>query len=203
MKILVIGAGRIGRCIATDASKWATVGVCDSNKEALEQINSTANSPLHYIKSITAIEPILNKYNLAISCVPYRFNYYLTKLCIKNKVSMIDFGGNTGVVMKQLSMNADAKRKKVTIVPDCGLAPGLTNVLAGDLIRKGFTNIEIRVGGIPQDPNPPLYYEQLFSIYGLVNEYISPVTILQNRKIRKTKPLLHINSIDLSDILKN
>jgi len=76
-------------------------------------------------------------------------------------------------------------------VPDCGLAPGLVSVLTKLLVDE-FDKVEeihLRVGGLPQKPKPPLNYALVFSVSGLINEYIEPVRVLKDSKIKTIKPL--------------
>ncbi|MCP6725795.1 hypothetical protein NL526_27445, partial [Klebsiella pneumoniae] len=85
-----------------------------------------------------------------------------------------DLGGNNYIVDEQLALDGEAKAAGVSIIPDCGLAPGMVSVLAmhGAARFDSVDEIHIRVGGLPQDPQPPLSYQLVFSVEGLINEYI-------------------------------
>lgn len=108
-----------------------------------------------------------------ISSVHYTFNVEMTKLAIAKKVHMTDFGGNTAVVREQLALEAEAAAAGVTIVPDCGMGPGL-NISLGTYVMSLVEEPEevlIWDGGLPQDPQPPWNYVSTFSMGGLTNEY--------------------------------
>jgi lysine 6-dehydrogenase len=102
-----------------------------------------------------------------------------------------DLGGNDDVVAKQLTLDAEAKEKNVTVVPNCGLAPGLINILAMEGIKEldELDSVFLRVGGLPQNPLPPLNYQIVFSVEGLINEYVEKAAVIRDGQ------LLHIDSM--------
>ncbi len=120
--------------------------------------------------------------DVACSAVPYRFNVDLTRAAIEAGTSLCDLGGNTGVVRRQLAMHDEAAARGVSIVPDCGLAPGLGNILAACGIGRLEEPLEahIRCGGLPQRPVGPLGYKLLFNFEGLINEYSGQAEFLRD-----------------------
>jgi lysine 6-dehydrogenase len=96
-----------------------------------------------------------------------------------------DLGGNTDVVFEQHKLDDAAKKAGVTIAPDCGLAPGMANILAAFGIQKlkRPRRAKIYVGGLPQNPKPPLGYSLFFNIEGLTNEYFGQSHILRNGNV--------------------
>jgi lysine 6-dehydrogenase len=98
---------------------------------------------------------------------------------------MCDFGGNTGVVRTQLGRDADAKRAGVTIVPDCGMGPGLNVSLATYVMSLLDEPREVLIwdGGLPQHPEPPWNYAMTFNIGGLTNEYYGHAYFLKGGKV--------------------
>jgi lysine 6-dehydrogenase len=72
-----------------------------------------------------------------------------------------DLGGNTEIVFNQKKLDPDARARNVSVIPDCGLAPGMVNILAAEGIRRVGTadTVRIYVGGLPQHPEPPLNYQ--------------------------------------------
>ena len=110
---------------------------------------------------------------------------------------MCDLGGNLHVVKEQLALHDKAKDAGITVVPDCGLAPGMTNVLARAGIESLDTvdSVHIRVGGLQQDPRPPLDYALIFAVEGLINEYTEPCMALRGGKITYEEPLVDFEQI--------
>jgi saccharopine dehydrogenase-like NADP-dependent oxidoreductase len=135
---------------------------------------------------------------VVISAVSYSVNEELTKIAIDAGVHFCDLGGNNDVVDRQLALDAAAQARGVTILPNCGLAPGLINVLAVSGMQKFETvkNIQLRVGGLPQHPRPPLNYEIVFSAEGLLNEYLEPAEVIVDGKIRTVESLTGLESLD-------
>jgi len=138
---------------------------------------------------------------VAVSCVPYRFNFELSKAAIEAGVHMCDLGGNNDVVRKQLCLDAKARRVGVTIIPDCGLAPGMATVLTADALRRmdRVTEVHIRVGGLPVEPTGPLGYMLLFNPVGLVNEYKELPVVIRQGKVQRAAPLDELEEIEFPE----
>ena len=89
----------------------------------------------------------------------------------------------------------------VTIIPDCGLAPGLTSVIVHDIVEQMDTvnYVKLRVGGLPINPQPPLNYQIVFSPYGLINEYVEDAIVLDHGKIIKKKSMEELEKIEFPE----
>ena len=142
--------------------------------------------------------PLFKDVDAVISCISYKLNLLHTEIAIETGTHLCDLGGNIDVVKKQLDLNDKAIAADITVVPDCGLAPGMVSVLA----RAGIdylTNpesVKIRVGGLQQEPKPPLNYSLIFSVEGLINEYVEPCMVLRDGKIEYEEPLIGFEQID-------
>ncbi|MBK8916099.1 MAG: saccharopine dehydrogenase NADP-binding domain-containing protein [Phycisphaerales bacterium] len=110
---------------------------------------------------------------VVISAAPYRFNEGLTRAAIAAGAHFCDLGGNTAVVRSQLALHEAARAAGVSVLPDCGLAPGLGNILAADGVSRlePPIRVQVRCGGLPQRREGPLNYKLVFNFDGLVNEY--------------------------------
>ncbi len=191
MKAAVIGAGMMGRAAAYDLvhnPEVERVKIIDHNPHTLGSLKTFLDSDkveldLRDIKNKSASKS-LQGYDCAISCVPYTFNYKLAKEAISARCNFVDLGGNNEVVQQELSLHEEARKKNVLVVPDCGLAPGLVSVLTKILIEElgEAETIHLRVGGLPQKPQPPLNYALVFSVQGLVDEYVEPCVALRGGK---------------------
>jgi len=115
----------------------------------------------------------------------------LARAAIKSGVHFCDLGGNDQVVERQLELNDAAREANVAVIPNCGLAPGLANVLAarGAELFDSVDSIHLRVGGLPQHPKPPFSYELAFSVEGLLNEYTGKSTVLRNGTLTQVETL--------------
>lgn len=132
-----------------------------------------------------AVETALSGVDSTLSAVPYFFNPSIALACIHAGSHMCDLGGNTDVTRRVLSMDDEAQAAKVCIIPDCGLAPGLANTLAvyGMSFLDETDSVQMRCGGLPQNPQPPLFYKVVFAMVGLTNEYFGNAVFLRDGKV--------------------
>jgi len=192
-RYLVLGAGMMGRAVAYDlamASPGNHVVLADIDhhtaRAAAQAIGSNVQPVQLDVRDADALHRALTGCAVVISAVSYTVNEAITRAAIAAGVHMCDLGGNNDVVDRQLARDAEAQARGVTIIPNCGLAPGLINILAVTGLGAFDTveAIRLRVGGLPQHPRPPLQYQLVFSAEGLLNEYLEPAEILEDGTIR-------------------
>ncbi len=212
MKIAVLGAGLMGRAAVYDLSRAegvTAVGVFDIDEKLANEVaqrygNNIAIAAALDAGDAAAVTSVLRDYDAALSCVTYKFNSGLTKAAISAKCHLVDLGGNNDTVAEQLAMNDEAEKNNVIIIPDCGLAPGMVAVLCADAFTKfdKISSVKIRVGGLPQNPRPPLNYQMVFSAEGLINEYWEPCVILENGRKKTVEPMSAIEELEFETIGK-
>lgn len=197
--VVIIGSGAMAEAIAFDLRKYQPryhITVVDRSAKSLNRFIESAGSD--DIRTITgdaedspALKEIIKTADLVIGSAGYRYNYDLTCLAIESGAHWIDLGGNNEVVSRQFTLDKSARTAGVGVIPDCGLAPGLVNIIAGHA-RERLDNIDelhFRVGGLPQHPKPPLFYSLVFSADGLANEYSEPARIIEKGKPRTVESL--------------
>ncbi len=137
--------------------------------------------------------------DLILNTAPYKYALDITKAAIKARVSMVDLGGDTTMVLAQLALTNEAKTAGITIIPDCGMGPGMTNITVGHAMELLDTADEIitRDGGIPTNGKPPLNYHLVFAIETLTNEYTGMTTQLRDGKLIEIAPMTEIEQCDL------
>ncbi len=205
MRCLVLGAGLMGRGAAFDLARNQNVEqiiVADLDLSRAESIARALGSKVTpttvNARDREQVTRLFSSVDAVTSCISYTVNEMLTEVAIESGVHLTDLGGNLNVVKKQLEAHDRARSAGVTIIPDCGLAPGLVNVLA----RAGIDyldrteSVRIRVGGLQQQPRPPLNYSLVFSVEGLINEYVEPCMVLRNGKVTYEEPLTGFEQID-------
>jgi lysine 6-dehydrogenase len=206
MKFLVIGAGMMGSAVAYDLARSSGVeGVTLADidiarcREVARRIGSTKVHPValdvnYYDQVINA----MRGHDCAIGAVSFHHNFLLTTAAIEAHVHFCDLGGNDDIVHKQLSLNDRAKKADIAVIPNCGLAPGLANILAarGAELFDTVDSIHLRVGGLPQHPKPPLNYQLVFSVEGLLNEYSGKSTVLRNGTVTQVDALSETEMIE-------
>jgi len=210
MKILVLGAGRMGHGavfdLAHNSSEVEAVTVADADfakaQAVAKNVKSTKVSAIEldvsdYEKCISA----MRGNDAAISCVNYWYNLELSKAAIETETNFCDLGGNNYVVDEQLALDAEAKKANINIIPDCGLAPGMVSILAmhGANRFDETEEIHIRVGGLPQNPKPPLNYQLVFSVEGLINEYIESARVIRNGEIKEVESMTELESLEFEN----
>jgi len=189
--VLVLGAGKQGMAIAHDLTKnGVETRICDAVERDMP------NFLLLDVRDEDKLREVMKGEEMVISALPYDFNYRIAKIAIEMKCHFLDLGGNSFIVEDELKLHEEAKKAGITIIPDCGLAPGMTNIIASHLYEKGCREIHLRVGGLPQNPEPPLNYALFFSIHGLINEYLENSIIVRHGKIMEVESLTGLEKIE-------
>lgn len=200
-KTLVLGVGVVGWAAVHDlVRRGHRVTVADANHAVV-----TAASESFGVNGVeldaaddAAVRSQLADHHAVVSAVPYHFGVAITQAAIDTHTHYVDFGGNPGVVARQLELDGAARAVGVTVVPDCGLAPGLANVLAKHLIETAtepVESVQIRVGALPQEPVGPLGYQMAFSTAGLINEYAEPCEVIEEGAYTTVDPLTRFEEV--------
>jgi lysine 6-dehydrogenase len=206
MKILVLGAGRMGHGAVFDLVRNSpgvervTVADFDLKKaeEVSEQTDPSKVTPHHVdASSISDVANLMKSHDAVISCVNYWYNVGLTKAAIQTETHFCDLGGNNYVVDEQLALDDRAEKAGISVIPDCGLAPGMVSILAAHGAKRfdSVDDIRLRVGGLPQNPVPPLDYQLIFSVEGLINEYIEVARVIRDGKVVEVESMTELESL--------
>jgi lysine 6-dehydrogenase len=206
MNYLIIGSGLMGSAIAYDlahSENVTSITLADLELERARKVAQTIGSP-----TIKPVQLDINDYDQVIEtmtahtctfgAVSYRYNYALSKAAIEARTHFLDLGGNDEVVKRQKTLHELAHRNDVLILPNCGLAPGMANVVAarGAERFEAVDRLSIRVGGLPQHPKPPLNYQLVFSVEGLINEYSGKSIVLRDYEIREVETMTEIEELE-------
>jgi len=210
MNILVLGAGRMGHGAVFDlihnSPAVERVTVADFDLKKAEAVASAVGTSRVDARQIDAsnyddVVKLMRGRDSVISCVNYWYNVALSKAAIETGANFCDLGGNNYIVDEQLALDTEAKAAGINIIPDCGLAPGMVSILAmhGAAKFDSVEEIHIRVGGLPQDPQPPLNYQLVFSVEGLINEYIEVARVIRDGQIIEVESMTEIESLTFDD----
>jgi lysine 6-dehydrogenase len=205
MNVVILGAGMMGRAIAYDLSKFSNfdeilLGEKDSKTRASTRrfLQETRVKVISLDAERTSeLKNRLQKGDVIISALPYRYNYRLAQRAIQTKTHFIDLGGNNTIVENERRLFSQAKKNDVTIIPDSGLAPGLVSIITRDIVDHLdiVNSVRLRVGGLPTHPKPPLNYQIVFSPYGLINEYVEDALILDHGRILQKKSMTEVETL--------
>jgi lysine 6-dehydrogenase len=204
--MLVLGAGLQGCACAYDLllrNDVERVTLADLNPRRIAPfLKKAASSRLKRVRldasRPAALARVMQGHDAAMCALPYYFNIPATRAAIAAGVHFSDLGGNTGIVLRQRKLDATARRKGVSVVPDCGLAPGMVNIIAAEGIRRvgDADTVRIYVGGLPQYPEPPLNYQIVYSLEGALDYYTTPSWVLRDGKPAQVGALSEVESVE-------
>lgn len=202
MATLVLGSGVVGTAATCDLTRRGhEVTVADADSAAAHRVAEKygATAVQLEVGDTEALLRLLSDHDIVVSAVPYRYGLSVARAAIKTGTHYLDFGGNPTVVTAQKKLHQAAVGAQVMIVPDCGLAPGLANVMAEDLIASAdpgeIDSIQIRVGALPQKPVGALGYQLAFSAAGLINEYAEACEIIEHGEYTTVEPLTRLEAV--------
>lgn len=205
MKIAILGAGTVGASLAKLLCREDSISsiiVIDQNGNALAEVEeSCPKAKLRTyrinIEKEHTITSLIKGFDCLVSALPHSYNLKLAELAIRVGINYIDFGGNDEILEKQIALNDEAVKKNLWLIPNCGMAPGLVNILAMNGYEQfdEVDSIHFWASSLPKEPKPPFNYQLVFSPAGLVHEYFDPVYILKNGKVTTVEPLKGYESI--------
>jgi saccharopine dehydrogenase-like NADP-dependent oxidoreductase len=204
LKVIVLGSGKIGSIIAEDFSKTGaeiSIGDIDIKKAKKLSEKIGADSIKFDTSNFQKMVKQLSKYDLVLGALPGDYGFPALKATVEAGKNIVDVSytpQDPGI------LDPPAKEAGVTIIPDCGVAPGLSNLLVGysasrlDRVKEA----KIMVGGIPETPVPPLGYTITWSADGLIDEYIRDVSIIKNHKLVQVPALSGLETIQFPGVGK-
>ncbi len=210
MRMLVLGAGLQGSACAydllqNDAVERVTVAdlSVDRLPPFLERFRGDARLRLVSLdaRDEEAVLRLMEGGHACMNALPYYFNLDMARLAIRAGLHYCDLGGNTEIVFSQLELDAEARARDVSVIPDCGLAPGMVNILAAAGIAglDEPDSIRIRVGGLPQQPEPPLNYQIVYSLEGVLDYYTTRSWVLRDGRPAQVEALTGIEPVAFPD----
>jgi len=181
-KVVVLGAGLVGKAIALDLAKNLDVTAVDIREESLMELKSKGISTASVdIKRREVLIEFLKPFDLVIGAVPGFLGFQTADTVIEAKKNMVDI---SFFPEDAFQLDEKAKKNNVTIVTDCGVAPGMGNIIAGYHHRRmKITHFECLVGGLPVVREWPYEYKAVFSPIDVIEEYIRPARYVQNGAI--------------------
>ena len=207
MKVLILGCGNIGSVAAEDFAKSMStveVFVADKNvaraKEVAERIGTGNVSWIRLDTSnYSELVNALRNFDLAMGFLPGNLGYRLVEACVDVGRDLVDV---SYMSENPLTLNDKAVRANVTIVPDCGLAPGVSNILVGHALRRldKVQTVRIMVGGLPETPVPPLGYVITWSLESLIDEYTRKARIVKDGKIVDVEALNGLEEVEFPNV---
>ena len=179
--VIVLGAGMVGSTMAIDMAKKHNVTLTDLSQDVLKHVKQKCNSLTTQQLDVTNkenLQSIIKKYDLVINAVPGFLGFETLKKIIEADMNVIDiafFPENS------LELDALAKKHNVTAIVDCGVAPGMDNIILGYYNEKmKLTDFECLVGGLPKTKKWPFCYKAPFSPIDVIEEYTRPARYVEH-----------------------
>jgi len=209
MKVLVLGCGNIGSVAAEDLAKSTSsieVVVGDKNETRAKDVaEKIGRSNVSWIQldatNYNKLTGALKDFDLAMGFLPGKLGYRLAEACIAAGKDLVDV---SYMPENPLTLNYKATKASVTIIPDCGLAPGISNILVGRATGKldKVQTVHIMVGGLPEKPMPPLGYIITWSPESLIDEYTRKARIVKKGKIVEVQALSGLEEVEFPGLGK-
>ena len=206
MKVLVLGGGAQGSACAFDLARSERV-----EEVAVADLDVSTPAPflspyvgkgLRFLEvdasDAAALEAAMARFDVVACALPYHFNLPASRAAVAAGAHFCDLGGNTEIVNRQLELDEEARSAGVSVVPDCGLAPGMVNILAkgGIDALEETRDVRIYVGGLPRHPKPPLNYRVAYSLEGVLDYYTTPVLKLEDGRVVEREALTEVETVD-------
>ncbi|MBI4150344.1 saccharopine dehydrogenase NADP-binding domain-containing protein [Candidatus Woesearchaeota archaeon] len=197
--VVVFGAGKIGRVVAQFFASHDAycVSLVDINRDALAR----ASKDFPQITTISIAEGNVLEYeralqqaDVAFSCLPFDANPLIATAAKRVGAHYVDLTEDIESTAAVMQIYGDTN---LVAIPQCGLAPGLINILGVHVMGKldEVETLEMKVGALSQHPSNDLDYHITWSVHGLINEYIKPGTALRDGEIVSTTPLEELRHV--------
>jgi lysine 6-dehydrogenase len=206
MKLLVLGAGLQGCACAYDllqSPAVTQVTLVDLRPERLPPFltrdwGGRLRTVRLDVSDSAAARQAFSGHAAVMSAIPYYYNGPMARAAVECGCHFSDLGGNTEIVLEQKKLHQEALAKGISVIPDCGLAPGMVNILAAEGIRRldQAEKVKIFVGGLPQSPEPPLNYQIVYSLEGALDYYTTPSWILRGGRPVQVDALSEVESVE-------
>ncbi len=199
--IIVLGAGMVGSAMAIDLSKNHNVTLTDISQTVLDKVKLKCNSLFVEKLDVAQSEELKNTikpFDLVVCAVPGFLGFQTVKAIIeagKNVVDISFFSEDA------LELDALAKQKNVTAIVDCGVAPGMGNLILGYYNeRLKLTDFECLVGGLPKQKRWPFSYKAPFSPIDVIEEYTRPARYVENSQLIVREPLSDCEYVEFDKV---
>jgi lysine 6-dehydrogenase len=205
MRMLVLGAGLQGSACAYDLLQQPGVERVTVADLAPDRIPAVLRPSVGRrlvllkldVRDAGALGEAIRGHDAVLNAAPYYVNLDVSRAAVEAAVHCADLGGNTEIVFQQRDLDGEATQRNVSVIPDCGLAPGMVNILAAEGIRRvgDVDAVKVYVGGLPQHPQPPLGYQIVYSLEGALDYYTTPSWVLREGALTRVDALSELEAV--------
>lgn len=204
MRVLVIGSGLVGSEIARDlarSNRFSEVVVVDAKRENLSRLQGRRK--IRPVKTDafreSALARLLEQSDIVCGALPGRLGFEMMRKVLEAGKDLVDISYTP---QNPLDLDSLARKNDCILVPQCGVAPGLSNICVGDASRRlsRIDIVRIMVGGLPRHPKPPLNYQFVFSPDDVINEYTRPARIINQGHVETTPALSGVGEMRFAGV---
>lgn len=200
-KIIVLGSGMVGSAMAIDLAKKHQVMLTDRSQQVLDKVKAKCNDLSTLVLDVTntkLLQSTIKNYDLVVCAVPGFLGFNTLKAIIEAEKNVIDI---SFFPENSFDLDALAKQKKVTAIVDCGVAPGMDNIILGYYNEKLKLNFfECLVGGLPKMKKWPFCYKAPFSPMDVIEEYTRPARYVENGHVVVKEALTDCEYIEFDKV---
>ena len=201
MKVAVLGSGMVGSAIAMDLASRHHVtafDVSNANLELLKKRNPRIETQQADLRDYSSYAQLLASFDIVVTAVPGFMGYKTLEAAINCRKNIVDISFFPEDV---LQLDKLAKEKGVTVITDCGVAPGMSNFIIGYHNEEiKIDSLEIYVGGLPKVRKKPFQYKAPFSPADVIEEYTRPARLMENGHIIVRPALSEVEWIHFEDL---
>lgn len=200
-KVIVLGAGMVGSAMAIDMTKNHQVTLTDISQQVLDTVKQRCDSLTVSRLDVThkeALQKTIKQFDLVICAVPGFLGFETLRTIIEAEMNVIDI---SFFPENSLALDALAKEKNVTAIVDCGVAPGMDNIILGRYNETmKLTDFECLVGGLPKIKKWPFSYKAPFSPIDVIEEYTRPARYVEHGEVVVREPLTDCDYVDFDKV---
>jgi len=204
-RVLLLGAGKIGRMIARflAASGDYLVRVADVDEESLGRLRKRVDVETMTVdaSSRESLRQVMADCSVVISALSFRFNPLVAEVCLERGASYFDLTEDVETTRRVRALASEARPGQI-FMPQCGLAPGFVSIVAQHLTSwfDELDTVRMRVGALPQFPSNQFKYNLTWSTDGLINEYCNPCEAIVAGQRIEVLPLEGLEHFDLDGV---
>ena len=209
LKIIVLGCGNIGSVSARDLAQSlpsAEITLADKDEQRAKEVVAKINRKnVSSIKADacnqTKLAATLQKFDLALGALPGNIGYIVCKACITAGIDLVDVSYMPEDIM---TLQKDTSKAGITLLPDCGMSPGLSNILIGHAAGQldKVEAVQLLNGGLPEKPIPPMEYVITWSVHDLIDMYSRKVHIVKENRTIQVEPMTGLEEVDFPGVGK-